>query len=120
SNSDVIGATHPATSFYFADVATGSQATGGTYSSFIAILNPGTASATVTATYFANGQKIATQQVIVAGRTRGTIFPDSAANLPHHAAVVVSSSQPVVVERPTYFSNISAGNAQTVSGAADV
>jgi hypothetical protein len=32
----------------------------------------------------------------------------------------VTSNQPVVVERPTYFVNVNGGNAQTVSGAADV
>jgi hypothetical protein len=120
SNSDVIGATHPGTSFYFADVPTGNQTTGGSYSSFIPILNPGTSSATVTATYFAGGQQVGKQQTIVAGHTRGTITPNSAPNLPQHVAAVVTSDQPVVVERPTYFNNISAGTARTVSGAADV
>src|SRR5947209_19792063 len=99
SNSDVIGATHPGTNFYFADVPTGTQATGGTYSSFIPVLNPGTSAATVTATYFAGGQQVGQQQIVVPSGTRGTIFPNSAPNLPHHVAAVVKSDQPVVVER---------------------
>ena len=53
--------------------------------------------------------------------SRGTIFPAQATpSLPSRVAVVLTSSQPVVSERPTYFSNINGGNAGTVSGGADV
>jgi hypothetical protein len=55
----------------------------------------------------------------VAGGTRGTIIPNNSGTL-HHAAVTVTSDQPVVVERPDYFSNVNGGNAGTVSGAASV
>ena len=120
SGNDVIGATQLGTTFYFGDLATGNQPGGGSYTSFIAILNPpGGQQATVTATYYANGQKVTQQQVNVAAGARSTIFP-SQISLPAHVAVVVTSTQPVAVERPTYFSHIHAGNAGTVSGAADV
>ena len=49
SGSDVIGITHTGTTFYFADLAVGSETGGGSYASFIPILNPGTTVATVTA-----------------------------------------------------------------------
>jgi endoglucanase len=122
SGHDVIGTTRLGTNFYFADIASGAQSGGGSYSSFIAILNPpGAATAQVTATYYANGQQEGIQQVNVPGGTRGTIFPGNAnPALPSHVSAVVTSNQPVVVERPTYFSNINGGNAGTVSGAADV
>jgi hypothetical protein len=121
SGSDVVGVTHTGTTFYFADLASGSQSGGGSYASFLPILNPGTVAATVTATYYANGQQVGTQQVTVAPNSRGTIFPAQAnPALPAHVAVVVSSKQPVVSERPAYFSNINGGNAGTVSGGADV
>lgn len=122
SGSDVIGLTHLGQTFYFADLATGSQPGGGSYASFIAILNPpGGSPATVTATYYANGQTVGTQQVVVSGGTRGTIFPANASPaLPARVAVVVTSTQQVAVELPTYFSNIQGGNAGIVSGAADV
>ncbi len=55
----------------------------------------------------------------VAAGTRGTISPNGF-GLPQHVAAVITSDQPVVVERPAYFSNISGGNAGTVSGGADV
>jgi len=64
---------------------------------------------------------VSSQQVVVPGGSRGTIFPASASPaLPARVAVVVTSSQPVAVERPTYFSNINGNNAGTVSGGADV
>jgi streptogramin lyase len=129
SGSDVLGVTHLASTFYIADVAVGAQ-NGGSYSSFITILNPPTSagSAVVTASYYANsatvglpGTLIGTDQVTVLVGTRGTIFPNShSPALPAHVAVVVTSTQPVAVERPTYFSNITEGNAGTVSGGADV
>ncbi len=121
SGSDVVGITHTGTAFYFADMAVGSQPGGGSYASFLPILNPGTSAATVTATYYANGQQVGTQTATVAPGTRGTIFPSQAIPaLPHRVSVTLSSNQPVVIERPTYFSNIQGGNSGVVSGAADV
>ncbi len=121
SGSDVVGVTHTGTTFYFADLAVGSQPGGGSYASFIAILNPGSSSATVTAMYFAGGQQVGTQKLTVPPDTRGTIFPASVSpRLPSRVAVVLSASQPVVIERPTYFNSINGGNAGIVSGAADV
>jgi len=121
SGSDVVGITHTGTTFYFAELAVGSQAGGGSYASFIPVLNPGSSAATVKANYFANGQQVGSQQLMVAPDTRGTIFPTNATPaLPAHVSVVLTSTQPVVSERPTYFSNINGGNAGKVSGAADV
>ena len=121
STSDVLGVTHLATTFYIADVATGPQS-GGFYNSFITILNPpGASTANVTATYYINGTAIGTDKVSVPGGTRGTIWTNRhAPALPPHVAVVVTSDQQIAVERPTYFSNVSEGNAGTVSGGADV
>lgn len=121
SGSDVIGITRLGTTFYFGDLALGAQS-GGHYASFIAILNPpGGATAAVTATYYANGKKVGQQQANVAGGTRSTINPNVASPaLPSHVAVVLTSNQQVAVERPTYFDNIAAGSAGSVSGAADV
>lgn len=111
SGSDVLGATQTGQTFYFADVPTGNG-----FSSYLTILNPGTNTATVKASYYSGGQKITSQSVLVAGGTRGTIFPGDARLSPHVAAIV-TSDQPIVVERPDYFSSFNAGNAGTVSGA---
>ena len=119
SGSDVLGVTHTSTTFSFADMAVGTQAGGGSVSSFLPILNPGTA--TVTATYYAAGAQVGTQTLAVAANSRGTIFPSQASPaLPSRVSVVLTSSQPVVSERPTYFSSINGGNAGIVSGGADV
>ena len=114
SGSDVLGSTHAGKTFYFADVPTG-----GGYASFITILNPGTVTANITASYDVGGTTVNTQTLAVSGMTRGTIIPTNTGPL-HHAAVMVTSDQPVVVERPDYFSNVNGGNAQTVSGASSV
>jgi hypothetical protein len=120
SGSDVLGVSHTGSTFYFADMAVGRQSTG-TSSSFLPILNPGSSSATVTATYYANGAQVGSQTLAVAANSRGTIFPSQATPaLPSRVAVVLTSSQPIVSERPTYFSGINGGNAGTVSGGADV
>jgi len=118
SGSDVIGLTKLGTTFYFGDLAEGAQPGGGSYASFITILNPvGGQTANVTAKYYSNGNLVNTQTAIVAGGSRGTIFPKG---VPSRSVVVVTSDQPVAVERPTYFSNINGGQAGTVSGGADV
>jgi hypothetical protein len=46
---------------------------------------------------------------------RGTISPNGR-GLPTHVSAIVTSSQPIMVERPLYLKGIAAGNAQTVSG----
>ena len=114
SGSDVLGSTHTGNTFYFADIPTG-----GGYASFITILNPGTLTANISATYDVGGATVNTQTLAVPGMTRGTIIPNNTGPL-HHAAVIVTSDQPVVVERPDYFSNVNGGNAQMVSGATSV
>ena len=115
SGSDVLGATTTGTTFYFADVPIG-----GGYSSYITILNPGTSTATVTANFISGGRQVGTPQTVqVSAGRRGTIIPNNGTSL-QHAAVMVTSDQPVVVERPDYFNNVNGGNAHTVSGASSV
>ena len=111
SGDDVLGATSTSNTFYFADIATG-----GGFKSYLTILNPGTSNAHVTATYYASGQVVATQTLNVLASSRNTIYPANI-KLPLHVAAIVTSDQPIVVERPVYFVNINGGNAGTVSGA---
>jgi polyvinyl alcohol dehydrogenase (cytochrome) len=114
SGSDVLGSTHTGTTFYFADVPSA-----GGYSSFLAILNPGAKTAQITATYEGGGTTTNKQTLAVPAGTRGTLIPKNSGTL-QHAAVTIRSNQPVVVERPSYFSHINAGNAHTVSGASSI
>ncbi len=114
SGSDVLGSTQTGTTFHFADVPSA-----GGYASFLAILNPGSTTATVKALYFVGGKTVHTQTLAVPAGTRGTLIPKNPGTL-QHAAVLLRSDQPVVVERPDYFSQINGGNAHTVSGASSL
>jgi hypothetical protein len=73
--------------------------------------------ATVTATYYVGGHVITALPLTVPGGTRGTIVPSGFSG---RAVAVVTSTQPVAVERPTYFGGINGGQAGIVSGGADV
>ncbi len=113
SGTDVLGATHTGSDYYFADVSSLPS-----YHSYLTILNPpGGATATLTATYYLGGTVAGTDTLAVPAGTRGTIIPK---NFGQRVATWVHSSAPVVVERPTYFSNYSSGTAHTISGAASV
>ena len=111
SGTDVLGSTHSNTNYYFADVPSSSNTI-----SYLTILNPNSTSANVTATYYLNGSVVGTQTATVAANARGTIAP-SAIKLPAHAAVVVTSSNPIVVERPTYVVGAPVNGAYDVVGA---
>lgn len=109
SGTDALGSTQLSTTFSFADVPTGAGAT-----SFITILNPARLSTQVTANYYAGSHRVGQQTVTVGANSRGTLAPNTI-GLPAHVAAVVSATQPVLVERPSYFMNVNA-----VSGAADI
>ncbi len=113
SGTDVLGATHTGTDFYFADV---SSLPG--YNSYLTILNPPSGLvASITVSYYRSGALLGTDTATVQPGTRGTIIPHSYGQ---RVAAWVHASAPVVVERPTYFSTYAVGNAGTVSGAASV
>jgi hypothetical protein len=113
SGDDALGQTSLSKAFYFADMPTTTGA-----ASFITILNPpGGSTATVTATYYAGGQTLGTSTINVPSGTRQTI---TAPRFSQRPIAVVTSTQPVAVERPTYFSNFPAGNVGNGFGAASV
>lgn len=119
SGSDTLGATHLNTSFVFADVQT-KAGSSSFINSYFTILNPPTGqNALVTATYYASGHNVGTQSIQVPAGARRTLTPDTL-NLPQHAIAVVSSTQPVVIERPSYFYGVNEGNAGTIYGATTV
>lgn len=117
--SDALGATSLSQTYYFADVQTRSGSSS-SINSFFTILNPpANATANVVATYYAGGQVVGTQQVQVPAGARRTLSSNALA-LPAHVLAVVTSTQPVAVERPVYYRNIAEGNAGVVSSAATV
>jgi len=115
SGTDALGSTKLGQDFYFADVESERN-----YSSFITILNPpGGKSANVTLTYIANGAQLGTQTIVVPAGQRGTTYPQ-AININRQSALYVHSDQPVVVERPMYFTTARSNISGPVTGAATV
>src|SRR6266581_6416724 len=98
SGTDALGSTKLGQDYYFADVESQRN-----YSSFITILNPpGGATANVTVTYIAGGAQLATKTIVIPPGQRGTTTP-GAVGINQQCAMYVHSDQPVVVERPMYF-----------------
>jgi hypothetical protein len=112
SGTDAMGAMQLGQDFYFADVESQRN-----YSSFITILNPsGGKSAHVSVDYFSAGAKIGSNTVLVPAGQRGTTTPMSI-GINSKCAVHVHSDQPVIVERPTYFSTARSNINGPVTGA---
>lgn len=117
SGTDVIGATNTTnTTFYFAQ-GDESQTSSDTSHEFISIMNPDkSATANVTATFYSNGNVVASQSTSVPPLQRGTIVP----SYKGEAAIKVVSTSGVVVERPIYVTaNIPTAGGKT-TGAASV
>ena len=115
SGTDALGSTRLAQDYYFADVESQRN-----YSSFITILNPpGRAKAKVTVTYIAGGAQLAAQTIVVPPGQRSTTTP-GAVGINRQSAMYVHSDQPVVVERPMYFTTSRSNIRGPVTGAATV
>lgn len=101
SGTNIIGATvnNLKNTFYFADVPTGTAG-----NSFLSILNPQDTTANIHITYYnANDGTVAGNDTMtVAPNSRGTFQPGNN-NLPAHVSAVITSDQPILVERPSYF-----------------
>ena len=113
SGTDVLGSTQLHTTSYFADVQSSASV-----ASYLTVLNPNTTAASVTVNYYLNGKVAGTQSATVPANARGTLS-SGAISLPAHVAAVVTSNQPVLVERSTYFTGMSV-NGSPVSGAFDM
>jgi len=115
SGTDALGATKLGLNFYFADVESQRN-----YSSFVTILNPpGGATAHVTVSYIAGGAVLGTKTLVVPAGQRGTTYPQ-ASNINQQCAMYVNSDQPVVVERPMYFTTARSNVSGPITGAATV
>jgi len=91
------------TTWYFAE-----GSVGGSFQEYLTILNPGTQAATVTVQYLFQNQAAVTKVHTVAASSRATINANSDLGISTSAAqqaisVIVTSTQPVVAERPMYF-----------------
>lgn len=125
SGTDVLGATSPRELYYFPE-ANSSQNDTANYSTFVTMLNPSaTQSATVTITYYTgtcggNGRGACPSETkTLPPLTRGTASPLDV-NLRQQIAITVSSTLPIVVERPMYVSAVIPNAGGETTGAASV
>ena len=111
SGTDVLGATKPLQTWYFAEVP---RSTAG--ETFLSILNPNSADATVNVQYYNGHIAPVTETKTVAANSRGTFEPNKAALAGQtDLGVIVTSDQPIVVERASYYPTVNG-----VQGSADV
>jgi hypothetical protein len=92
------GARNPATQWYFAE---GYTAPG--FEEYITLYNPSDTYADSTIEYSFNPQGSQRQQVRVPPKTRATIFVNAVVGPDREVSARVSSSIPIVAERPQYF-----------------
>lgn len=100
--SDVMGASWPSSTFYFAE---GTCRPG--FVPYFSIANAGTAQANVTLTYMRGDGTTVADSVTVAPNARATVAPIAKLGIGESIAsdfsTKVTSDQPIIVERPMYF-----------------
>ncbi len=119
SGTDVVGATSPGMAYYFPEADT--RQVGRNYYTYITMLNPSSSqTATAIATFYTGscgqtGQAACpTQSLSVLPLHRGTIIPPSNTQM----SISVTSTLPMVVERPMYFKDTIANAGGLTTGAA--
>ena len=95
---DQVGVEAPGTTWYLAEGATHSG-----FEEWLCIQNPGDTQANVTVTYMFPGGATQDQAVSVGPHSRYTIDVNGTVGIDKDVSARVTSSQPVVVERPMYF-----------------
>ena len=97
--SDVVGATAPSKSWYFAEGTTRPE-----FEEFITVQNPGSTTANLTFHYMIEGQGEAVFNGQVGPNSRTTFKASDQVGLGKDISLFLESDQPVVAERPIYFS----------------
>ncbi|MBM3957512.1 MAG: hypothetical protein FJ313_05620, partial [Gemmatimonadetes bacterium] len=117
---NVVGAPAPDTTFYFAEGTTRRNDTDGHFDEWVCIQNPGKKAADVTITYYTAGAGVQTQEVKVDPASRKTVDVWLKLGSDVDASFKVTSSEPVLVERPMYFNyhNVWAGGHDVMGCAA--
>ena len=102
-----LGQTRAAQTWLFAEGTTVNR-----FETYLTVLNPGTARAHVTATFYdSRGHRLAIEPFSVAGLRRATLRLNDIPRLQgvEGIASVVTADRPIVVERPEYFGSPNAG-----------
>jgi len=102
---DVIGASSPATDWYFAEGTTRDNPSDGSYEEWLCLQNPNKADAKVTITYMLGSGENKTQEVAVKANSRSTVSVNGFLGPNQDVSCKVHSDGPIVAERPVYFRN---------------
>jgi hypothetical protein len=95
---DVVAASQPLTSFYFAEGCTRPS-----FDEWLCLMNPNSAATTAHATFmFADGTSKA-QDVPIGATTRATLKVNDAVGVGKDVSIKITSDAPIVAERPMYF-----------------
>src|SRR5947209_1620639 len=126
SGTDVVGATVPQLSYYFSE-ADQTQSGSANYHTFLTMLNPSpTVTAHVTITYYTVScgataqQACPTEAITLLPLTRQTPSPSDVGLQQKLAISVRSSDNPIVVERPMYFTDNVPNSGLTTGAASEV
>ncbi|MBU1671520.1 MAG: DUF3494 domain-containing protein [Actinobacteria bacterium] len=95
---DVLGTNGSATDWFFAEGTTRAN-----FEEWLCLQNPGNTDALTTITYFPAGGPVITKQWTVKANTRLTVSASSDVGADQDISALVSSDQPIIVERPMYF-----------------
>jgi len=94
----VVGASAPLTNLNLAEGHVGQS-----FNEYLTILNPNATAANLTITYFLGSGGPVQQLLQVAGNSRATVHVNDVLPDGSDSSVHISSDQPIVVERPMYF-----------------
>jgi hypothetical protein len=95
---DVLGTNNSATDWFFAEGTTRAN-----FDEWLCMQNPGNTDALTTITYFPASGPVITKQWTVKANTRLTVSANSDVRADQDISALVSSDQPIIVERPMYF-----------------
>ena len=109
---DVIGATSPSTKWYFAEGTTRDG-----FDEWLCLLNPGDTLAQATIKYMLETGETKTMEADVPSASRITIDVPGFLGRGHDVSVFISSTLPVVAERPMYFDYVGITGGHDVIGA---
>jgi hypothetical protein len=93
-----VGASAPLTDLNLAEGHVGQS-----FNEYLTILNPNASAANLTITYFLGSGSPVQQLLQVAGNSRATVHVNQVLPDGSDSSVHISSDQPIVVERPMYF-----------------
>lgn len=97
------GAPAPRREYYFAEGTTRSNGTDGSFDEWISIENPGEVAADIKLTFVKPNHVSITQNIKVGPGSRSTVSANSVLGPDTDASLILTSSVPVVAERPMYF-----------------